>query len=227
MLLSYGWPKFSLRGQIIPFEELLNFCPKLCFLSHNFGSSYASKPIKDFKDADYSLVSKKSWAKNGSQGWRSGPGILGEKGENMYRHPQRTPNPNENLLQVQADFKCLCSHFSCLLATKDSMSLKLINQFSVCLRFSSRVAIVATPCLRTGVVKLRSAGHNRSADQLNPARQIPCTFFSSTTFPSVYSSATASAAARLLLTCLPQQHFVASSAIKCTQNLVTLLSWLY
>jgi len=33
------------------------------FLSHNFGSRYASKPIKDSKDTDYSPFSKKSWAK--------------------------------------------------------------------------------------------------------------------------------------------------------------------
>ena len=41
----------------------------------------------------------------------------------------------------------------------------------------------------------------------NPACQIPCTLFSITAFPTVDSSATALAAARLLLTCLPQKHY--------------------
>jgi len=33
-----------------------------------------------------------------------------------------------------------------------------------------------------GVAKLRTVGRTRPADQFNPARQIACTFFSSTTF---------------------------------------------
>jgi len=42
-----------------------------------------------------------------------------------------------------------------------------------------------------GVVKLRPAGRIWPAHQFNPTRQIPCTFFSSTTFSTVDSSATA------------------------------------
>jgi len=34
-----------------------------CFLSHNFGSRYANKPIKGSKDSDDSLDSKKIKAK--------------------------------------------------------------------------------------------------------------------------------------------------------------------
>ena len=45
------------------------------------------------------------------------------------------------------------------------------------------------------VAKLRPAGRIRHADQFNPTRQIPCTFFSSATFPTVDSSATALTAA--------------------------------
>jgi len=46
-----------------------------------------------------------------------------------------------------------------------------------------------------GVAKLRPAGRIRPTEQFNPPRQIPCTSFSSTTFPTVDSSATALAAA--------------------------------
>jgi len=48
--------------------------------------------------------------------------------------------------------------------------------------------------------------------KLRPAKYL--THFLSTTFPTVDSSATALAAACVLLTCLPQQHVAASSAIK-------------
>jgi len=64
------------------------------------------------------------------------------------------------------------------------------------------------------VAKLRSAGRIRPADQFNLARQIPCTLFQVPRFLTVDSSATEFAAAFLLLTCLPQQHLGASSAIK-------------
>jgi len=43
--VSNGWPKFALRGHIIPFKERFYFCRELG-LSHTFGSSYATKPIK-------------------------------------------------------------------------------------------------------------------------------------------------------------------------------------
>ena len=68
------------------------------------------------------------------------------------------------------------------------------------------------------MAKLRPAGHIHPLDQFNPARQIPCTFFSSIKFPTVDSSATALAAACPFLTCLPQQLLAVSSAIKCKQN---------
>jgi len=67
---------------------------------------------------------------------------------------------------------------------------------------------------RVRVAKIRSAGRMRPADQFNSAHQIPCTLFSSTTFPTVESSATALAPACLLLPCLPQQHSAGSSPIK-------------
>jgi len=63
------------------------FFSKIGFLSHSFGSKYASKPIKDSKETDSRLVSKKDW--------HPGPGILSQKGENMFAlrcRPQRTPN---------------------------------------------------------------------------------------------------------------------------------------
>jgi len=59
------------------------------------------------------------------------------------------------------------------------------------------------------VAKLRPAGRIRRVDQFNPARQMPCIFFSDTTFPTVDNSATALATA-----CLPQQDLAASSAIE-------------
>jgi len=63
------------------------------------------------------------------------------------------------------------------------------------------------------VVKLRLAGRIRPADQFNLARQTPCTFFSSTTFPTVDGSATAMAAACLLLAYLPH-----AAAFSCKQR---------
>jgi len=48
----------------------------------------------------------------------------------------------------------------------------------------------------------------------NLTRQIPCTFFSSTTFPTVDSSAKTLAAACILLTCLLHRHLDGSSAMK-------------
>jgi len=39
------------------------FLSKIEFLSYNLGSSYARKPIKGFKDIDFSLVFQKTSAK--------------------------------------------------------------------------------------------------------------------------------------------------------------------
>jgi len=56
----------------------------------------------------------------------------------------------------------------------------------------------------SGVAKLRPAGRIRPADQFNPTRQIPFTFFSSATFPTVDSSAAAlTAACHINRTCVP------------------------
>jgi len=64
-----------------------------------------------------------------------------------------------------------------------------------------------------GMAKLQPADCIWPADQFNLAHQISCTFFSSTTFPTVDSSVTALTAC-LLLTCLLQQNLDASSTIK-------------
>ena len=40
----------------------VEFLPHFWFLSHHFGSRYARKPIKGFKDLDDSLDSKKNWS---------------------------------------------------------------------------------------------------------------------------------------------------------------------
>ena len=51
-----------------------------CFLAHNFGSTYARKPLKSSKDADHSLVFKENLSqKYGSLGWGPGPGKVGPK----------------------------------------------------------------------------------------------------------------------------------------------------
>ena len=58
--MSYGiWLK-------CPNKPFVRFClfPKICFLINNFGNRNARKPIKGFKNPDYSWVSKKTWAKN-------------------------------------------------------------------------------------------------------------------------------------------------------------------
>jgi len=58
--------------------------PKYGFVSHNFGPIDARKLIKLSKDSDYSLVFiKKLEPKNGSLGWRPGPGKFGQKCKNM------------------------------------------------------------------------------------------------------------------------------------------------
>jgi len=51
------------------------------------------------------------------------------------------------------------------------------------------------PPANAGVGKLRPVGRIPPADRFNSARQIPCTFFASTMFPIVDSSATALAVA--------------------------------
>jgi len=58
------------------------------FLTHNFSSRYAIKPIKGSKDLDGSLDSKK-----GLLGWRPGSGKLGHKDETCphYDIIQRKP----------------------------------------------------------------------------------------------------------------------------------------
>jgi len=57
-------------------EILTNFC----FLGHNFGSTYARKPIKGFKDSDDSLISSETLRQNiGLLDWRLRLGKVGLK----------------------------------------------------------------------------------------------------------------------------------------------------
>jgi len=50
------------------------------FLSHNFGSRYARKPLNGCKDLDDTLDSKTTLGqKNGILGWRPGAGKVGKK----------------------------------------------------------------------------------------------------------------------------------------------------
>ena len=87
------------------FHESFLFLSKIGFLSHSFVSRYDRKPIKNSKDADFSPVSKKRWAKNGSLGWRPRPGKLGQNGQNMsplWRQPQKTQN-EQFCFQSQAE----------------------------------------------------------------------------------------------------------------------------
>jgi len=68
---------------MLPFVKLFHVCEKL-FLSLNFGSRYARKPIKGSKDSDHSLDSKKILIqKMFSLGWHPGPGKVDQKGKNM------------------------------------------------------------------------------------------------------------------------------------------------
>ena len=57
-----------------------------CFLSHNFGSRYARKPIKSSKDSEHVLVSKKSLKQKTARSWRPGPGNLSQKGAKTCPH---------------------------------------------------------------------------------------------------------------------------------------------
>jgi len=77
------------------------FCVTSLFLSkigfsHNFGFRYTTKSIKDAKDSDFGLVSKKHEPKNRSLDWRPGPDKVGHKFENIptcdVPHSQRNPN---------------------------------------------------------------------------------------------------------------------------------------
>jgi len=52
-----------------------NFCSS----SHNFGYKYPRKSIKSSEDSDDSLDLKKHEPKNGSLGWRPGPGKVSLK----------------------------------------------------------------------------------------------------------------------------------------------------
>jgi len=65
-------------------------------LRHNFGSRYASKPVKGSKDLDDRLDSKKTLSQNnGSLTWRPGSDNLSHKDENMPplgRQPKKTQN---------------------------------------------------------------------------------------------------------------------------------------
>jgi len=60
----------------------VHFFTNFWFLIHNFGSSYARKPIKGSKDSDDNLVSRKNVSqKIGSLVWRPGSGKVGQKDE--------------------------------------------------------------------------------------------------------------------------------------------------
>jgi len=64
------------RLEFVGVEILTTFC----FLWHNFGSRYARKPIKGFKDSDDSVVSKTNFRKNIDRlDWRPGPDKVGHK----------------------------------------------------------------------------------------------------------------------------------------------------
>ena len=77
-------------------EIFTNFC----FFIHNFDSRYVRKPFKVSKDADFGLVSKQTWAKNGSMDWRPGPGKGGQKNAKtppLVKSPPDIPRPkNKN-----------------------------------------------------------------------------------------------------------------------------------
>ena len=72
-------------------------------MSHNFGFRYARKQIKGSKEADFSLVSKKTWTKNGSLGWRPGPDKFGQRFENTHTCDvtHREPQIKKSLLSIE------------------------------------------------------------------------------------------------------------------------------
>jgi len=77
---------------------------RMCIWKHNFGSRYARKSVKGSKDADHSIVSNQILnQKNGSLGWRPGPGKVSLKGEiipQLWRHLQKTPNLKRKILNL-------------------------------------------------------------------------------------------------------------------------------
>ena len=81
-------PRLGLVGA----EIFTNFC----FFVHNFGYKYARKPFKGSKDAEFGLVSKKTWAKIMGQ-WVGVQGKVKaakkkQKHPHLWRSPKRTPN---------------------------------------------------------------------------------------------------------------------------------------
>jgi len=87
---------------------------------------------------------------------------------------------------------------------KDYMQSSLINPL-LCEMRENVVFIFMPISAETGVANLRTVSVAPNTLQI---------VFSSTMFPTLDSSATALAAACLLMTCLPQKHLAASSAIK-------------
>ena len=92
---SYGWPKFALKRQIMPFLKFW-IRPKTVFLTHNFGYRYASKSIQGSINADFDLVFNKTLSqKNGPMGWGPGPAKGGQNFQNMpslWRRLQKSPH---------------------------------------------------------------------------------------------------------------------------------------
>jgi len=88
-----------MTGQSLPREgksySLCNFLflSKICFLSHNFGFSYARKPIKGSKDADFSFVSNKTWAKKMAGGVGTQGQVISAK---KQKHPLLVTLPTKN-----------------------------------------------------------------------------------------------------------------------------------
>jgi len=75
-------------AKVCPEMANVTFCETLifvknCFLSHKFGSRYASRSIKGSKDADQSQFQKNLERKNGALDWRPGRGKIGQKRENI------------------------------------------------------------------------------------------------------------------------------------------------
>jgi len=78
ILPSYGWPKFALKGQIMPFLKSFELGKKIGFVTHNFGYRYASKSIQGSIESDFDLVFNITLSqKRGSVGWDPGPAKRG------------------------------------------------------------------------------------------------------------------------------------------------------
>jgi len=97
----------------VSFGETFRVLSKTGFLSHNFGSRYASKSIKGSKDADHSVVSKKRWSQKMAQ-WFGAQGQVNwpktRKMPPLWSYPQKNLNSKQKMFVTNLNYKICWIH---------------------------------------------------------------------------------------------------------------------